>query len=553
MISSGRRVRRLTVLLAGSVLVAGCSGVGVRPGTYPPATNLPGYSTPSPAVPSSNGQPPTGRPRTSGRGQPSSSPTSAQNGRPVRPVPNVKPRGFTNPPTGSGRQRYQDQHLQWSPCHQQMTCATVLVPLDWSRPDGQAISLALAKRAASQTPHLGSLFVNPGGPGGSGIGLAENFNRAGLERYDIVGWDPRGAGESTPVRCDNGPALDAYYATDVSPDTPAEDAALLRANKEFGQSCLAASGALLEHISTLETVKDVELLRQLLGDRRFNFVGYSYGTEIGAVYAATYPAKVGRMVLDGAVDISNGRTVSQAQGFDRSLGDFAQWCAEARCGLGSSKAEVLTTITGLLSGLDRKPLSIGNRELTQSLGLVGIIYPLYFGQRAYPDLADAIRRALSGQGAPLLSASDRYSDRAPNGQYGPTSTSFIAISCTKPGDGVVAARRAATAAAKDAPTLGPFIGVDYSCAEWPVPPAPALPRITAPGAAPIVVVGTTGDPATPYEYAVDMTKQLSSAVLLTYQGEGHTVFGNGKSSCIDAMVVDYLADGAVPADGTRCS
>jgi len=539
----GSRLTALAVLL-GVLLTAGCS-------LLPPSNG----ASQTPSSPAS-----TSRTNTSPSAVGSATPTASSSAstaspspdeaRPTQKVPAVKPPGFVDPPEGTGVRRYLGQSVEWSGCDK-LECANVRVPLDWSTPDGQAITLKLGKLAATKTPRLGSLFVNPGGPGGSGVGLVGNFPRAGLEQYDIVGWDPRGSGGSTPVVCQDDRAMDEYYATDYSPDDAVEDRTWMQANRAFGRSCLARSGALLQHISTLDTVKDLDFLRQLLGDDKLNFFGYSYGTELGAVYAHTYPKNVGKMALDGAVNITDDDTVTQAIGFDRSLGAFAEWCADkASCTLGDTKDEVLRSVVDLLDDLDAQPIPVGDRMLTQSLGANGLFALLYYDESVYDYLASSLITARKGDGGELLAAADSYNQRNKDGSYNAFFASFLAISCTEEGGGVTEARRVAAKAAQDAPTVGKYFGVDYVCPQWPVAPAPDLPRLTAKGAAPIVVIGTTGDPATPYEYAQAMAKQLDSGVLVTLRGEGHGAYGD--NTCINQVVTSYFSNDDVPGEGTTC-
>ena len=519
---------------------SGCTAPGDPAG---PTTSAPATSTPA-AVPTPSASPSTIPPASA---TPTATPTTS---RELLPVPKVKPPGFVAAPPGTGVQRYLDQKLSWRSCGT-LACADVRVPLDWSEPDGQAITLRVGKRAATATPRLGSLFVNPGGPGGSGVQLAANFDRDGLQQYDIVGWDPRGAGDSTPVVCQGARAMDDYYATDFSPDSTQEDKAWLAANTKLARSCLANSGSLLEHISTLDTVKDLDFLRKLLGNKLLNYLGYSYGTEIGAVYAQTYASTVGRMVLDGAVDITGTDSVTQAIGFERAFGAFAEWCApRADCHLGVTKAAVQQSVVELLKATDAKPLTVGDRTMTQALVATGVIQALYYDERVFPYLGNALAEARAGRGAMLLALADDYNGRDRNGQYGSLLTSYFAISCTEETGTIAAARSRAAVAAKDAPVFGPYFGVDYTCTQWPVAPAPPLPKLVGKGAAPIVVIGTTNDPATPYEQAVGMAKQLDSGVLVTLKGEGHTAYG--RNTCVNQVVQRYLAAGKVPADGTTC-
>jgi hypothetical protein len=258
MVRSSRRRSRapLAVLAIVLSLLAGCAMLPTSPQ----------ISQTSPTSATSTEEP---------AGEPSQVRATAtpQSGRPVQPVPDVRPAGFASPPEGTGLQRYLDQQIDWDACGNGLQCATELAPLDYDEPDVEAITLALAKRPAGAEPRAGSLFVNPGGPGGSGVAYARSFEAEGLERYDIVGWDPRGTGASTPVKCANGGAMDAYTSVDISPDDAGEQRALEEAQLDFGRGCLARSGALLEHISTTETVRDLDLLRQLVGDEKLSFFG----------------------------------------------------------------------------------------------------------------------------------------------------------------------------------------------------------------------------------------------------------------------------------------
>jgi len=293
----------------------------------------------------------------------------------------LKPAGFINPPAGSGLARYTKQALNWSDCtvsKQAVKCASVAAPLDYAAPNGQAITLKLVKVAATASPRLGTIFVNPGGPGEPGTTLAVDFQRTGLQQYDIVGWDPRGAGGSTPVQCENGAAVDQLMQLNQAPANATQKQALLDGWKAFGASCLAKSGALLQHISTVDTVQDLDMMRQLVGDAKLNYLGYSYGTYIGAVYAEKFAGTVGKLVLDSAVNITQDESVVQASGFDLALGNYADYCASKSCSLGTTKQQVLDTITKLLDKLATSPLpGDTTRKLTQSIATDGIAIFLY--------------------------------------------------------------------------------------------------------------------------------------------------------------------------------
>jgi pimeloyl-ACP methyl ester carboxylesterase len=531
------RLAGVAVVLAS--LLAGCSG----PGPADPG------GTPAPSSPVSSTGPSTGPAQPS---PPEVAPTPPD-GRPLEPVPTVVAPGIVDPPAGTGIARYTGQHLTWSRCSRRVECATVAAPLDRSAPDGRALTLTVGRVRATASPRLGSLFLNPGGPGGSGLGLLAGFPTQGLEHWDLVSWDPRGVGRSTPVRCSSDASLDRLLALDGTPDDAAEASTLNTAVEGFGRDCLAGSGVLLEHVSTADTVADLDLLRGLVGDERLHYLGFSYGTQIGAQYADTFPEHTGPMVLDGAVDLGDDSRVDQIQGFERALGHYAAWCATQRCSLGADRTAVLATIKRLLTDLDAHPLPAAvGRPLTQQLGVSGVITPLYDGTSGWPKLSAALEQALRGQGSGLLALADAGNERGQDGRYGSVATAFPAIRCRdSQAESVAAADRRAATLVPKAPVLAPFNGADVYCPLWPVAPAPKTGRLHRVGDRPVVVVGTTGDPATPYEYAVDMARDLDSAVLVTREGEGHTAYGS--SACVRQLVQAYFNDGATPAKGSRCA
>jgi pimeloyl-ACP methyl ester carboxylesterase len=464
----------------------------------------------------------------------------------------VTPFGYQDPPPGEGFGRYQRQRLTWEPCLDGLECTKVLAPLDYAEPDRQAITLSLARRKATVNPRLGALFLNPGGPGASGRDLVKSFDARGLERYDLIGWDPRGTEDSTPVQCfSEGQDFDRYLASDASPDNDRELGTQISQDRTFGQVCLNGSGSLLQHVSTRETVRDLDLMRGLVGDNKINYLGFSYGTMIGSLYAQMYPKRVGHVVLDGAVKITDS-PVTQLHGFERAIGNFASWCAKQRCALGQSRDQVLKSVSDLLTRLDIQPIKVGERELTQSLATVGVIFPLYGQENAWDVLRQALIAAIQkGDGGILLRLADVYLGRSEDGQYDQDLSANPAIRCLDSQKVSVRKELKEDAAEiKSAPTLGKFWGSDLLCPLWPVAPAPKLPKITARGADPILVIGTTGDPATPYEYAVDMARQLESGVLIKLRGYGHLAYG--QSPCVRRIVHAYLIDDRVPADGTTC-
>ena len=529
MVRAARRLRLLGVTVAALLaMLAACS---TRPGTsgdQPSAVT----STLPPA---------------------SSSPQLPNDGRPLEPIPEVRPKGFTEPPPGRGLARYENQQIDWESCGHGFFCGTMLVPLDYADPDGTAITLMVAKRPATGDKRIGSLIINPGGPGGSGVGYVGNFNAAGLENYDIVGWDPRGVGRSTPVTCFGKDDLDHYFSMDSSPDSAEELQARIDEQIAFGRSCLDRSGALLEHVSTTETVRDLDLLRQLVGDSKINYFGSSYGTRIGTLYAELFPQRVGRMVLDGAVDVNSTSKISQVDGFERALDHFASWCAEAQCRLGSQRDDVLSLIKNFLDQLDQQPLAVsGGRTLSQQQAVEAVFYSMYGGTASWPVLRDALAAAMfDDDGSGMLQLADASDRRDRDGSYGQLNYAFPAIRCLDSQDNSVrAAEKRLAQDSRRAPILGPLNGPDLVCPLWPVKSAPKQPKVDGAGASPIVVIGTTGDPATPYEYAESMARQLRSGVLVTFNGEGHLAYG--QSECVKGIVDAYLVRDQLPRDGTRC-
>ncbi|GIG37488.1 alpha/beta hydrolase [Cellulomonas pakistanensis] len=454
------------------------------------------------------------------------------------------------------------QELGWQACGD-LECATLVVPLDHEEPDGDTIEIAVSRHRASGEK-LGSLLINPGGPGSSGIDALSSiaiprFGAEVVERYDLVGFDPRGVAASTPVTCVDGPGMDRIVSTDFDFTTDEGIAAAEAAYGELGAACLQNTGPVLEHVDTVSAAKDMDVLRAVLGDDALHYVGYSYGTQLGATYAALFPEHVGRLVLDGALDptlSSQELSEGQARGFENALRAYVADCqAGAGCPLTGSVDDGLDQVKQVLDRARRSPLPTGtDRPLTGTLAFSGIALPLY-DEQSWSALTTGLDAALAGDGSVLLQLADLYYDRAADGTYTSNSTqAFWAIGCADDrGTTDVAEMRAQAAAIEEAaPTVGYYFGYGgVICAQWPVPEAGGLEDYSAEGAAPIVVVGTTNDPATPYAWAESLAGTLDSGTLLTYEGEGHTAYGR-SNTCIADAVDAYLLEGTVPDDGTRC-
>ncbi|WP_245765423.1 alpha/beta hydrolase [Nonomuraea jiangxiensis] len=452
-------------------------------------------------------------------------------------------------------------NVAWSPCTDLIgpdgkpltpgpgvECGRIKVPLDHAKPGGEQIDLALI-RVKATGDRLGSLVFNFGGPGGSGVDTmalaAQTFASLG-KRYDLVSFDPRGVDRSSGVKC--GGELDKLLAAGTEADGD-------RLSKEFAQACERDSGKILPYVGTVQAAKDLDLLRAALGDERLNYFGLSYGTHLGSVYATQFPKKVGRFVLDAALDPTvtfEERAVTQAEGFAQAFEAFAADCVAKSCELGGDPAAVRRTVETLLNGLKTKPIKVGDRELTYGLAQLAVITPLY-AKATWPVLEQAAAAAVKGEGTALLGLADLYTGRRPDGTYSTMMTSLQAINCA---DNAERPTVAETARLSDRiRKIFPILAVEGSgtaCAHWPVPGDDAAKRVDATGSAPIVVIGGKGDPATPYEWAPELVAQLKTGVLVTYEGEGHGAYLSGNA-CVMSTVDAYLLNGKVPAAGTTCA
>lgn len=468
-------------------------------------------------------------------------------------------------PEVEGIDGYYAQDVSWDGCGD-FDCATVLAPLDWEDLDAGSIELALKRSPATGAAdaRLGSLLVNPGGPGGSGVDFVDyaaySFSDRLLDAYDVVGFDPRGVGRSTAVDCGPDEAVDGFLTADVPFESQADVDAARQAAREFGQACLDATGPLLGQVDTVSAAKDMDLIRAVLGDEKLSYAGFSYGTFLGATYAGLFPDKVGRLLLDGALDpaMSNDElVVGQAVGFEEALAAYVEDCqAGSDCPLTGGVDAGKKQIADLVARAERTPLDAGEgRTVNGTLAFYGIVVTLYDDQ-SWPLLTMALQEAMrENSGTRLLELANFYLDRTEDGSYLSNSMiAFTAINCLdyptvlREYDDMVAF---ADEVAAVAPTFGAEFAMALGCEAWPFQSQAERAPIIAAGAAPILVVGTTGDPATPYEWSVALADQLESGVLLTWEGEGHTAYGR-SNACVTEAVDGYLVDGVVPEDGLRC-
>jgi pimeloyl-ACP methyl ester carboxylesterase len=479
--------------------------------------------------------------------------------------------GSTSSPTGEDVNpaiaEFYHQTVTWSACQGGMECATVTAPIDWSDPSVGTIELAVLRSPATGTKQ-GSLFVNPGGPGGSGWEFVAYSSFPSLnDQFDIVGWDPRGVSRSAPITCytDDADRDDSLYGTYPSPyDTPGWIDELTAASEDYAAACLANTGPLLEHVDTVSTARDLDMLRAVVGDSTLTYLGYSYGTKIGATYAELFPEKVGRMVLDGAVDPSmsdvDALTV-QMGGFESAFRAYMTDClASGDCPFTGPLEDALRQAHDLIATAGAKRLVADDgRVLDEATIATGIAINLY-SQSYWPDMSQMFADLQVDDPNSTFTNADYYNSRNPDGTYSGNSVdAYQAITCAD-GDFLDDPESTLDRIAeidRVAPTIGAFFTyddfavLDVLCTHWPVPIPEAPTEYDAAGAPPILVIGTSNDPATPYAWAQSLADQLDSGVLISYTGEGHTIYGQGVA-CVDDVVDAYFLRGTVPTADPRC-
>lgn len=462
-----------------------------------------------------------------------------------------------------GFEEFYGQDLEWETCRSGFECATATAPLSWGDPEAGSIELALMRSRASGEK-VGSLLVNPGGPGGSGVdyleSAVETYGEPLRESFDVVGFDPRGVEDSSAVECYGDAEKNEYLAEDfdLSTEQGLEDAR--RSSAAWAEACGENTGELLGEVDTQSAAKDLDMLRAALGDSQLHYLGFSYGTSLGATYAGLFPDRAGRLVLDGAIDptLDDGEmSEGQAVGFENALRAYVTDCQAGQdCPLTGSVDEGMQQVRGVLdAAYDRPYPTSGEREVTQSLAFYGVAVTLYAEQN-WPILTQALDEAINaGTGDTLLYLADFYNDRNADGSFSTNSTeAFSAVNCldSRSSDDVDEMRAQAAEIEEAAPTMGTFFTYGgLACASWPYPEVEQEYDVAAPGAPPIVVIGTTNDPATPYVWSEGMADTLESGVLVTYEGEGHTAYGR-SNDCIAGAVEDYLVEGTVPEDGLTC-
>jgi|CXWL01.1.fsa_nt_gi pimeloyl-ACP methyl ester carboxylesterase len=459
-----------------------------------------------------------------------------------------------------GREAAARSNILWRACHDGFECGTMDVPLDHSKPGGGDIEIALIRAPALDQEHkIGSLLVNFGGPGGPGVEGVLNavyfFPQELQERFDIIGFDPRGVGQSTAVDCID--SFGVFTDIDSTPDTPLEIDHAIASARDFGEDCQRRSGELIQFVNSEAAARDMDLIREELGDEKLSYVGFSYGTFLGATYAEFFPDRVRALVLDGGMnpaETPEGDVVGQAKGFELALHSFLSDCA-ARPACPFKAPDLEAAYDQLLAETDVTPLDGWDFPIGRDDILSATAGALYNREDTWVLLGEALRQAVeerSGVGfGALLSGPDTGDEDVDftNGYE-----AFIAIACVDfwSFSGEQQYRSILAAAKAAAPRFGALIGNDsLPCVFWPGAER-RTPRVyTAAGAPPILVVGTLRDPATPYEWSVGLAGGLESGVLLTYDGDGHTA--SGKNACADGYTVNYLVNLVVPPAGITCA
>ncbi|MDQ1748255.1 MAG: hypothetical protein QOD07_2518 [Frankiaceae bacterium] len=465
----------------------------------------------------------------------------------------------TPTPVAANLTKFYAQHLSWHACGHGFRCATMTVPLDYSQPAGATLGVAVTMHPATGS-RRGALIVNPGGPGASGIDFAQQCYAcfgAFTDHYDLASFDPRGVARTRPVRCLTPAELDAFFDLPPYPTTAAQRAELIAGDKKFVQGCLRRNGTYLSHIGTIDSARDMDVFRALLGDAKLTYYGASYGTYLGAKYAQLFPTHIRALVLDGAVDPAQDNLTGaavQAKGFEVDLADFLRNCAATgACPLGGSAAAARQGFDQLQARIAAHPEQVGSRRLGPAEFIGGVAQGMY-AVELWRDLRTALGEAEHGDGSGVLKLFDALVERNKDGSYSNLQEAFNAISCIdrqSPKD-LSAYEASVQAHQQESPHFAaPIIYPSYVCALWPVPPVEQAHPVSAPGAPPILVIGTTHDPATPYTWAQALASQLH-ARLLTREGSGHTAYLSGND-CIVQYVDAYVLSLRLPADGARCS
>jgi pimeloyl-ACP methyl ester carboxylesterase len=478
------------------------------------------------------------------------------------------------PMTDSLRTHFYHQTINWRTCDTHLQCGEVVVPLDWQKVGSGSVHVALIRHRATGTRY-GSLVVDPGGPGDSGVELVDDGVQDAVDKvveahYDIIGIDPRGVGLSTPINCLSDKQQDAYlYAPTVGTiGSAAWIADQKKRARTLANACVKNTGPLIAHVDTVNAAHDLDVVRAALNEKKLNYLGYSYGTFLGTVYAGLYPANVGRMVFDGpdnpwADEAGQESDISQDVAFDDDLVAFLKSCLAGSvkatghipCAFSGSLGATKARVEALLAAADKHPIRNSDGRVLDGATLATGISDALYDTSEWPELNKAFTQVVAGRATESFVLADEYNDRDSDGSYYDNSTAaFDAISCLEGGHSVdlAADARELTKLKKDAPMLGPYDSYgDVYCSGWKFGPSVFPLPIHAASSGPLLIVATTGDPATPYGEAKQLVKQLVTSHLITYHGEGHTAYDEGHP-CVDNAVDAYLISGVVPPSDPQC-
>jgi len=469
--------------------------------------------------------------------------------------------GNTDAP--QGLESYYSQQVNWEKCGDVLECTTIKVPLDYAQPSGDSIDLALNRRVAEGASR--NLLVNPGGPGGSGLDMVESsvqtmFSSDLQKAYNIIGFDPRGVGESTPVTCQSDAETDEGRQENLRAWLPEDQDRIIEETEDYAEDCARNTGDLLGHVDTVSAAKDMDVIRAVLGDQQLDYLGFSYGTFLGATYADLFPKKVGRFVLDGAMDPkvqASDLTKAQAVGFEQEIEAWLGQCLESDgCPFSGTVESAKVQLQQFFAQVENEPMVSSDGRTVPIIDFVnGFILPLYDNSN-WPYLTQAMASAVNDRNVDtILGFADLAADRQSDGTYDSNSSdAFTAINCLdRPMNAdAETMNKEAIELMRVAPTLGKYLAYgEIACDVWDEKSTGKAGALTAKGSNEILVVGTTSDPATPYQWSQSLAEQLDNATLLTYQGHGHTAYGR-SNDCITEAVDGYLIDGQAPESNTQC-
>jgi len=450
--------------------------------------------------------------------------------------------------------------VQWSPCGSGLQCGSVTVPLDYSHPQGATIQIAVERHPAEvPSQRIGSLVINPGGPGGSGINDLPNelsvLTPGLLDDFDIVSFDPRGVQRSDPVNCgtSGAPSDNTSPLPDPAPTSAAGQQALLSNDQAYAAQCEQNSAAVLPFVGTVDTARDLDRIRQAIGDPTLTFIGHSYGTLLGATYAEMFPTHVRAMVLDAAIDpalSSDDYLLDQAEALEGVLVDFLNWCEGSSSCPWRLSANPTSDLVGLIAQARQQPIAGGGGRAAGPGEIYDALLDGMYSRGDWPRLGHALGEAASGNASSVLSMSDAYRQNgSTNGSDAAQAIDCLDHPVSRDTTGYAAL---AASDASAAPVFGPLLAWGLlGCAVWPAPATRTPAPTPAVGAPAIIVTGTTMDPFTPYQWAVNLSHELQHGFLLTWKGENHVAYF--YSSCVRDIDQAYLISGTLPAAGTVCS